>query len=161
MTLSQSLTNLGDAVREEKLLSDKLTIDEMVDVLSSKNDLNDGLSTSLFTERLSITSNNDGFVFKRTSNTGVSRAALNFNTPNIKGRTIRVYFQAYANSSDVVPINVTQAGNPQNHLVNVKKGPMRGYFLTFKLHATTSLSLYLLDKGSSITIKGLRAWFIS
>lgn len=161
MTLSQSLTNLGDAVREEKLLSDKLTIDEMADVLSSKNDLKDELSTKLFTEALSITENSDGYVLKNIANKAVSRTALTFNSINLVGRTIRVYFQAFANSSDVVPINVTQAGDPQNHLVNVKKGPMRGYFLTFKLHATTSLSLYLLDKGSSITIKGLRAWFIS
>lgn len=160
MTLSQSLTNLGDAVRAEKLLSDKLTIDEMADVLSSKNDLGDELSTSLFTERLSITSNNDGFVFKRTSNAGDSRAALNFNTPNIKGRTIGVYFQAYANYADEVSVNIAQSGGLESR-VSIKSGTMRGYFVTLKLVANTSLSIYLLDKDSSITIKGLRAWFIS
>ena len=160
MTLSQSLTNLGDAVREEKLLSDKLTIDEMADVLSSKNDLKDELSTKLFIEALSITENSDGYVLKNVANKGLSRTALNFNSINLVGRTIRVYFQAFANSSDVVPINVTQSGGPQNR-VNIKKGPMRGYFLTFKLYNTASLSIYLLDKNSSITIKDLRAWFIS
>ena len=160
MTLSQSLTNLGDAVREEKLLSDKLTIDEMADVLSSKNDLSDELTTSLFTERLSITGNNDGFVFKRTSNTGISRAALNFNTSNIKGRTIRIYFQAYANSTDEVSINIAQAGGLKSR-VSIKSGTMRGYFVTLKLVINASLSIYLLDKDSSITIKDLRAWFIS
>lgn len=160
MTLSQSLTNLGDAVREEKLLSDKLTIDEMADVLSSKNDLNDRLSTSLFTERLSITSNNDGFVFKRTSNAGASRVALNFNTTNTKGRTIEVYFQAYANSADEVSVSIAQAGGLGSR-VSIKSGTMRGYFVTLKLVANTSLSIYLLDKDSSITMKGLRAWFIS
>lgn len=160
MTLSQSLTNLGDAVRAEKLLSDKLTIDEMADVLSSKNDLSDELSTSLFTEGLSITSNNDGFVFKRTSNAGVSRVALNFNTPNIKGRTIGVYFKAYANSADEVSVNIAQSGGLESR-VSIKGGTMRGYFLTLNLVANTSLSIYLLDKDSSITMKDLRAWFIS
>ena len=160
MTLSQSLTNLGDAVREEKLLSDKLTIDEMADVLSSKNDLKDELSTSLFTEGLSITSNNDGFVLKRTSNAGYSRAALNFNTPNTKGRTIGVYFQAYANSADEVSVNIAQAGGLEIR-VSIKSGTMSGYFVTLNLVTNTSLSIYLLDKDSSITMKDLRAWFIS
>ncbi|MGM9907346.1 hypothetical protein [Limosilactobacillus sp.] len=159
MTLSQSLTNLGNSVRAEKLLSEKLTIDEMVDLLSAGSDLVQGLGNGIFIEEASISKADDGFELASFSGKGLGRIAIPFKDNQPIGRTVAVYFQAKAVSGDSVTVSVGPVSAGKS-TVKVKSSSMQGYFTTIKFTANNSLSLMLPDHAS-ILAKDLRAWYIS
>ena len=156
MTISETLTNLGNAVRHNYLLTDKLKLDEMADLLAQPTILKDSLNPSVFKEWVSVTLD-EGVSLLSTTNGG--RVALNFNDGNPVGKTIAIYFQASTTVKDGVPIEIGPMSSGRAHFT-IAGASMKGYYSTLNYTYNNSLSIRL-PANSSIRIKDLRVWIVS
>lgn len=156
MTVSETLANLGNAVRHIYLLKDKLKLDEMANLLAQPTILKDSLDNGPFTEGASITLD-EGVPFVSTVKGG--RVVLNFIDGNPVGKTIAIYFQASTSVKDGVPIEIGPITAGRAHFT-ITGATMKGYYNTLNYTFSNSLSIKL-PANSSIKIKDLRVWIVS
>lgn len=156
MSLSDALTKLGNAVRQQYLLKDKLKLDEMADLLAQPTILKDSLDNGPFTEGASITLD-EGVPFVSTVKGG--RVALNFIDGNPVGKTIAIYFQASTTVNGGVPIEVGPISTVRKQFT-ITGATMEGYYGTLTYTADNSLSI-VLPANASIKMKDLRVWIVS
>lgn len=157
MTLSQSLTSLGDAVRADYLITDKLSIDEMTSLLSGKNELEKGLGDDPFDDGVDIAKGSDSYTL--TGKVVGARIALNLaGQISLKGKTLTIYFQASTDDADGVPLQLGPMSGKRISLT-VKAKDMTGYYITLTFTTNNSLSI-VFYKAASIKIKSLRAWLV-
>lgn len=155
MTLSQLLTSLGDAVRSDYLITDKLAINEMTDLLSGKNDLTSTLGTNLYVEDVAIAKEDDAYLM--TPSRVNARVAIPLSSPNLVGKKVCVYFQASTDSGEA-PLQLGP-WNGNRIALTVKGKSMTGYYVTLTFTANNSLSMFW-EKVAPIKIKNLRAWLV-
>lgn len=156
MSLSDTLTNLGNAVRQNYLLTDKLTIDEMADLLAQPTILKNSLVSGPYLEGVSITLDKGVPLL---STVGGGRVALNFSDGNPVGKVITIYFKASTTVNGGVPIKVGPISGAQASFTIVG-ATMKGYYGTLNYTANYSLSI-MLPANTSITIDNLRVWIAS
>lgn len=157
MTLSQSLTNLGDAVRSDCLIDTRLKISEMTDLIAKKNDLLSSLNNNPYVENASVSKENS-FNTIAASQVG-GRVAIGLVGGNPVGKTVAIYFQASTDDTSGVSLQLGPISGMKAALT-VKGKDMKGYYVTIEFTANNSLSI-ILGKAASINIKGLRAWIVS
>lgn len=156
MTVSETLTNLGNAVRHIYLLTDKLGLDEMADLLAQPTILKDSLGPTVFRDGVSVTLD-EGVPLLSTVKGG--RVALNFSDGNPVGKVIAIYFQASTTVKDGVPIEIGPMSSGRAHFT-IAGASMKGYYGTLNYTYNNSLSIRL-PANSSIKIKDLRVWIVS
>lgn len=156
MSLSDTLTNLGNAVRNNYLLTDKLKLDEMADLLAQPTILRDYLGPSVYSEGLSVTLD-EGVPLLSTTAGG--RVALDFSNGRPVGKVIAIYFQASTTVTDGVPIEVGPINSMKKQFA-IAGAAMKGYYGTLKYSYNNSLSI-ILPANTSIKIKDLRVWIVS
>lgn len=156
MSLSDTLTNLGNAVRNNYLLTDKLKLDEMADLLAQPTILQDSLDPGVYCEGVSVTID-EGVPLLSTIKGG--RVALNFSNGNPVGKVIAIYFQASTTVTDGVPIEVGPMSSMKKQFT-IAGATMKGYYGTLNYSYNNSLSI-MLPANTSIKIKDLRVWIVS
>lgn len=156
MSLNETLTNIGNAVRHKYLLTDKLKLDEMADLLAQPTILQDSLINDAYREGLSITIDEGVSLL---STTAGGRVALNFSNGNPVGKVIAIYFQASTTVTDGVPIEVGPISSTKKQFT-IAGATMKGYYGTLKYSYNNSLSI-ILPANTSIKIKDLRVWIVS
>lgn len=156
MTISQTLSSLGDAVRHKYLLTDKLKLDEMADLLAQPTVLKDSLDSRPFAEGVSITLD-EGVPLLSTVKGG--RVALNFRNGNPVGKVIAIYFQASTTVKDGVPLDIGPMSSGKAHFTVVGT-TMKGYYGALNYTYNNSLSI-ILPANTSIKMKDLRVWIVS
>lgn len=158
MTLSTTLTNLGDAVRSGYLITDKLKIAEITDLVSGKSQLERGLGDQPYSEGVTITKGEDSYTL--TANKASSRIAIDIiGKPVLTGKTMIVYFQASTDDADGVAIKLGPISG-QQEIVTITGATMQGHYIPITFTANNSLSI-VFDKVTSIHMKDLRAWIIN
>lgn len=156
MSLSDTLTNLGNAVRSNYLLTNKLKLDEMAGLLAQPTILKDPLVPGVYSEGVSVTL--DGGV-PLISTTNGGRAALNFSNGNPVDKVIAIYFQASTTVANGVPIEVGPIGGTRKQFT-ITRSTMEGYYGTLNYTSNNSLSI-MLPANTSIKINDLRVWVAS
>lgn len=156
MSLSDTLTNLGNAVRNNYLLTDKLKLDEMADLLAQPTILKDSLGPGVYSEGASVTLD-EGVPLISTAAGG--RVALDFSNGRPVGNVIAIYFQASTTVTDGVPIEVGPMSSMKKQFT-IAGATMKGYYGTLKYSYNNSLSI-ILPANTSIKIKDLRVWIVS
>lgn len=156
MSLSDTLTNLGNAVRNNYLLTDKLKLDEMADLLAQPTILKDSLGPGVYSEGISVTLD-EGVPLLSTIKGG--RVALDFSNDRPVGKVIAIYFQASTTVTDGVPIEVGPMSSMKKQFT-IAGVTMKGYYGTLKYSYDNSLSI-MLPANASIKIKDLRVWIVS
>lgn len=157
MTVNETLTALGDAVRSDYLIENRLKISEMTDLIAKKNDLTIALNDNPYVEKASVSKEN-GFNTITASQTG-GRVAINLVGGNPTGKTVAIYFQASTDDTSGVSLQLGPMSGMKAALT-VKGKDMKGYYVTIEFTANNSLSI-ILGKAASINIKDLRAWIVS
>lgn len=157
MSVSTTLTALGDAVRSDYLIENRLKISEMTDLIAKKNDLTITLNDNPYVEKASVSKEN-GFNTITASQTG-GRVAISLVGGNPTGKTVAIYFQASTDDTSGVSLQLGPMSGMKVALT-VKGKDMKGYYVTIEFTANNSLSI-ILGKAASINIKDLRAWIVS
>lgn len=158
MNISTTLTALGDAVRSDYLIENRLKISEMTDLIAKKNDLTIALNDNPYVEKASVSKEN-GFNTITASQTG-GRVAIGLAGGDPVGKTVAIYFQASTDDTNGVPLQLGPVAGGMNASLTVKGKNMKGYYAVIKFTANNSLSI-ILEKAASINIKDLRAWIVS
>ena len=156
MSLNETMTKLGNAVRQQYLLKDKLKLDEMADLLAQPTILKDSLAPTIFSEGASITMD-DSVPLISTVEGG--RVALNFSGGCPVGKVIAIYFKASTTVNGGVPIEVGPIATVRKQFT-ITGATMEGYYGTLTYTANNSLSI-VLPANTSIKMKDLRVWIVS
>lgn len=157
MSVIDKLTKLANAVRSDRMINNKLSVDEMTNLLSNRNELVKGLGDSPYVEGVKITKESDGYTLAADFEN--ARIALNFvDQSQLKGKTVAIYFQASTNAASEVPIYLGPIGANLAYLT--VKGEMTGYYTVLTFTANNSLSI-IFNEAASINIRNLRAWIAS